>query len=224
MDKDTHVLTYADDITIYSTDYALQLTLDRVSESLEALADWLGSRGLRVSEFKTSAMIFSRIKDLDTNTEPQILFNNTSIPKVQNFRYLGVHLDPTLSWKTHIKETAQKAKKANSIITALAGIAWGAHPQTLLLVYRGLVRAILDWGCVFYSDGPGFLLDSIDRIQYAALRKVLCCISTTPTNTLLHLAGEPPLLYRRRFLMDKMILKKPLYQRQPAHNQIHGDG
>lgn len=160
---------------------------------------------MKLSEQKTQLVIFTR-KTLPDEITP-IILNDTPIEITESAKFLGVYLDIKLSWKSHAKYTRIKAAKALRIIKAIAGIRWGAHPNTLLTIYKGLVRAIMDWGSIFYANALAHELTSLDRIQYASLRNCLGCIATTPTNTLLYLAAEPPLHLRRRFLTQKYLTK-----------------
>lgn len=77
----------------------------------------------------------------------------------------------------------------------------------MMSIYKGLIRARLDWGSMLYADSDKKSLLKMDRVQYAALRLAMGCIITTPTNILLHLAAEPTLEYRRTFLTKKFLLK-----------------
>ena len=47
---------------------------------------------------------------------------------------------------------------------------WGADSTTLLRLYRFLVRLTLDCGCVAYGSARDSYLETLDRIQNAALR------------------------------------------------------
>lgn len=94
-----------------------------------------------------------------------------------------------------------------NVMKALAGIRWGAHPLTLLTVYRGLIRSSMDWGCQLLVDVGLALAKILDRLQYAVLRIVLGVMCTIPTNVILHLSGECTLNSRRRMLTSKYVAK-----------------
>lgn len=135
-----------------------------------------------------------------------IKLNGDVIEEVDNIRFLGVIINNRLKWEKHINHIKDKAKKYVSILKAISSLNVGAHPKTLLTIYKGLIRATLDWGSMYYHDGAENDLIKIDRIQYAALRS-LGCIITTPINVLLHLASEPALKYRRQFITKKYLAR-----------------
>ena len=53
-----------------------------------------------------------------------IRLSNTTTPV-----YLGIHLDRTLCYKTHIEKTKMKVNARNNIIRKLANSKWGARQQ-----------------------------------------------------------------------------------------------
>lgn len=138
---------------------------------------------------------------------PSTSLNNNLIINANAYKFLGVWLDAKLTWRKHINFLNQKAKSSLKILKAISGFSWGAHPITLLIVFRSLTRAILDWGSQVYDEASVSSLLVLDKIQFAALRICLGYISTTPTNVLLHLAGEPTLKTRRAFLIKRFLAK-----------------
>ena len=93
------------------------------------------------------------------------------------------------SWSAPYKN---KCTKALNLLRVVAHISWGANQQTLLHLYRSLVRSKLEYGCIVYGSARGSYLQMLDPVQNHALR--LCL-------------GEPPLYIRRRKLSIQYCLK-----------------
>ena len=74
----------------------------------------------------------------------------------------------------------------------------GAHPESMLNIYRRLLRSTIDYGAFFYATASRELLKILDTLQYAALREAIGVRTSTPTNALLVECGEPPLEMRRQ--------------------------
>lgn len=74
----------------------------------------------------------------------------------------------------------------------------GADRTALRALYVGLIRSVLDYGCLVYGSAAKTLLNDLDRVQYQALR--LCCgaVKTTPVAALQVEMGEQPLELGRR--------------------------
>lgn len=154
----TRLLAYADDVAMYSSSSDLQKAILEVEESLYKLDKWISSRGLKISETKTQLCIFTK-KRLN-RAFTRIRLNGVNIENSTSVRFLEIYLDGRLNWKEHIRVTKNKAERAVSILKAIAGFKCGVHPTNLLVVFKGLVRAILNWGSFFYDDAVRSSLES----------------------------------------------------------------
>lgn len=103
-------------------------------------------------------------------------------------------------WKCHRGKVVSKCEKVINILRSLSGSDWGAERDTLLLIYRAMIRSILDYGCVVFGSAAKSLLCNSDRVQAKALR--VCCgaFRTTPIPALLVEMGELPLRISRHKL------------------------
>src|SRR6218665_570857 len=54
------------------------------------------------------------------STEGVLTINNISIPRVDNARFLRVHIDQFLTWKTHISSVSSKVAKNIGILSRLS--------------------------------------------------------------------------------------------------------
>jgi len=63
--------------------------------------------------------------------------------------------------------------KALNLLGVVAHKDWGADCATLLKLYRTHVRSKFDYGCVVFGSAGKSVLESLDRVQNAALRSCL---------------------------------------------------
>jgi len=66
-----------------------------------------------------------------------------------------------------------KCTKALNFLRVVAHTSWGADQQTLLHLYRSLIRSKLDYGCIVYGSARGSYLQMLDPIQNYAVRLYL---------------------------------------------------
>ena len=102
---------------------------------------------------------------------------------------------------------AGKAMRAIGVLRALSRVSWGVSLSLLLLVYRGLVRAYLEWGSPHFAGACRTALSILDRAQYEALHVALGCMRSTPIAVLLSESNEPLLGLRRSLLGGRFILR-----------------
>ena len=141
------------------------------------------------------------------HSDPQLLLNGSPIPVVEEVKCLGIILDKKLSFLPHLRYLKNKCTKALNLLRVVANTSWGADQQTLLHLYRTLIRSKLYYGCIVYGSARGFYLQMLDPIQNYALRLCLGTYRTSPSSSLCVLANEPPLYIRRRKLSIQYSLK-----------------
>jgi hypothetical protein len=66
----------------------------------------------------------------------------------------------------------------------MAGMSWGAHSDVILILYRELTRAILDYGCIAFNRMADTHILKLERIQYRCLRIALGLMQSTHIQTL----------------------------------------
>ena len=97
---------------------------------------------------------------------------------------------------------------------------WGADQQTLLHLYRALIRSKLDYGCIVYGSARSSYLWMLDPVQNHSLRLCLGAFRTSPSSSLCILANEPPLHLRRQKLSMQYCLRLSSTSQNPAYSAI----
>ena len=106
-------------------------------------------------------------------------------------------LDKTLTFEEHIKDLIIRCEKDLNLMRMLRGTDFGSDKNTLLLLYKSLIRPKIDYGAQIYQCASKTVLKKLDVLQNKALRIALRALPSTPTHLLEAEAGVPPLLLRR---------------------------
>jgi len=114
--------------------------------------------------------------------------------------------------------------KTLSLLRVVAHKDSGADCATLLKLNRSHVRLKLDYGCVVYGLARKSVLESLDRVQNAALHTCLGAFRTSPVASLHVEVGELPLELRRQQLCLQCICKLRSNPCNPAFNSVFGTG
>jgi len=99
----------------------------------------------------------------------------------------------------------EKCTKALNLLRVIAHTTWGADQQTLLHLYRALIRSKLDYGCIVYGSARSSYLRMLDPFQNHALQLCLGAFRTSPSSSLCILANEPPLHLRRQSFLCNTV-------------------
>ena len=129
------------------------------------------------------------------------------ISQVQHAKFLGVIFEKKMKQKYHITEIIGKVARALNLIKAMTTDKWGAHPTTILKVYKGLVRPILEWGHLDYMDACQTDLNKLDFFKNQAIRVCTGLNKNTHRFSLHKVTNIPPLKTRRNFIARKYFLK-----------------
>ena len=101
-------LMYADDTVLYTSGKDPEQVAAKLSLAMEKVTQWLQYSRLTLNTDKTVTMFFSNKQR--KMALPNIYVNGQLIKNVNEFKYLGVTLDSTLTFKSHIKKMSQKLK------------------------------------------------------------------------------------------------------------------
>ena len=113
-------------------------------------------------------MLFS-LSHLMRKHKLRIVTNNTQIHQVKETKFLGVLIDESLSWSTHIEYIANKISKSLGILNKVKHV---LNKETLLMLYYSLVYpyltyCILVWGNTFPTH-----LQRLSVLQKKAIRVI----------------------------------------------------
>ena len=94
-----------------------------------------------------------------------------------------------------------------NILKFLGGKWWGANAETQIILYKSLVRSIIDYGSFVYFPTQHNQIYKLERIQYAAIRLALGYRKSTPTNILLAESKLSTIKERTKFLCMNYLYK-----------------
>ena len=188
---------FADDGAFWSRGRNLQYVMKKMQKGLDKVEEWAKKWGFKVSASKSKFMVFGNKRKVP---EVGLTLYGAPLERVKMFKFLGMWLDERMTWKRHIEKVVGRCDRVINILRNLAGVDWGADRETLLMIYRGMVRAIIDYGCTVYGSAADTNLQALDVVQAKALRVCLGAVRTTPIPALLVEAGEWPLRLRRKKL------------------------
>ena len=104
------------------------------------------------------------------------------LPQVDIPTFLGVKLDPRLTWKPHLEEIEARGIRQLAVMRKLSGTKWGANSKILKTVYTGAVRPVLEYSSSSWIAAAKSTKSRLDRVQNRGLRTILGAMKTTPVS------------------------------------------
>lgn len=164
---------FADDTALISSHPNILSAKNKLQTDLNRYSIWANNWRIKINMSKCQAKIFTLCKPI---IPPPLTINNTPIswlPSASSVKYLGLHLDTKLNWKTHIKniihKTNIKIHKLNSLINKNSSL----RIETAKLMYTSIIRPSLTYACPIWSNAAKSNLQKIQVLQNKFLRKIL---------------------------------------------------
>jgi hypothetical protein len=133
-----------------------------VQSACAGLNEYFRDIGLSISESKSEHLLFSR---KHSNPSIFVTLNGQCMSGVPKFQHL--------LWGAHVNY-ALCCKRMN-FLWSMAGVSWETHLDVMLILYRGLIRSILEYSCIACYRMAATHILKLKRIQYRCLRIVLGC-------------------------------------------------
>jgi ribonuclease HI len=206
---------YVDDFLACCRSRQMRSTERQLQRCLNNLQNWCDENGFKFSQSKTVCMHFCHKRKL--HPDPVLTLNNVNIPIVTEAKFLGLFFDNKLSYVPHLKYIRAKCLKSMNLLRLVAHKDWGGDCQTLLTLYRCIIRSKLDYGAVVYGAARKSYTSMLDPIQNQALRICLGAFRTSPVESLQVEANEPSLAQHRNKLSVLYALKLASNIQNPAY-------
>jgi hypothetical protein len=163
------IATFADDTAILAS-HSDSFTASRILQSsLDSISEWMKRWRIKVNESKSVHVTFT----LRFETCPTVLLNNVLIPTQDSVKYLGIHLDRRLTWKTHIWNKRLQLNTKLSKMSWLLGKRSHLSLESKLILYKVVFKPIWTYGIQLWGSASTSNINIIQRFQSKFLRLIL---------------------------------------------------
>jgi hypothetical protein len=185
-----HLVFFADDIRIYSTDRKDGYVLRKLQRGLTSVESWCERWNIKINEDKTQAIYFSR-GYIPVGT--CLTLNGRNISFVHQVKYLGVIFDRRITWRLHIEMIEAKAFRTFIRVYSLFRSEL-LSANIKLTLHKALIRSIMTYACPACKFVTDTHLLKLQRLK----NKVLRTVGNFPRHTLfrdLHVAFRIPYVF-----------------------------
>ena len=143
---------------------------------------------------QTQCVHFCQLRKMNNN--PTLNLDGSEIPVVNQYKFLSVIFDQTLPFIPQIQYLKEKCSKTFKLLRVITHKDWGVDQNTLLKLYRILIRSKINYGCFIYGAAIKSYLESLQTVHYEGLRLVLGAFRTFSVESLYSEAYKLPLKLR----------------------------
>jgi hypothetical protein len=166
---DIHHVSYADDLQfmLTTTISGLSAAIEKMENCINGVKDWFASSFLSLNDCKTEFMILGSPPMLRKVTKVVLKVGDVTIKPSSCLRDLGLYIDPSLSFKYHIRIVSSCAFTALRMIARLQRKSGLQHRKLLL---HALVLSQIDHCSSTFHKLPKGVLTKIQRVINSAFR------------------------------------------------------
>lgn len=177
---DTVMATFADDMFLLATDVDPVMASQKLQRHLTHIESWLKQWKIKINEHKSQHITFT----LRRQDCPTVFLNNIPLTHSTEIRYLGLHLDRRLTWRSHVTKTRQKLKTRFYQLKRLLDKRSQLHMKHKLTIYKTIIRPIWTYGVQLWGSAKPSHTKRIQAIQNKVLRTITQCPFYVSNNTL----------------------------------------
>ena len=182
----TRSFIYADDLCVTAQYPTFKEVEQQIEEALGELTHYYRSNSLRANPDKTQVTAF-HLRNREAKRSLQVSWNGVDLENTDTPKYLGVTLDRTLSYKTHIHNTKMKVATRNNILMKLANSRWGTNARTIRTTALALCYSTAEYAAPVWERSAYAHLLNPELNQ--ACRAITGCLRPTNVENLYLLAG-----------------------------------
>ncbi|KAJ8911291.1 hypothetical protein NQ315_015294 [Exocentrus adspersus] len=167
----TSMSLYADD-TVLAAQSTEAATAGRyLQRAIDELEEWCNRWKVAINADKSTGIIFTRRPT--QRRAQEVTINGEAIQWSNNVKYLGVHLDRTMTWGHHVAETIRKAKIARARLYPLLCGESRLNLRNKLLLIKSIIQPQLTYASTAWGHACKTHLKRIQAVENIALRTAI---------------------------------------------------
>jgi hypothetical protein len=172
---EANILSFADDTSLYLSHPDINTLFEKANLEINNLYDWFCANRLSLNAKKTKFIVINGLSKKCDFTDKTVSINETHLTQIgndfdeQSTKFLGIHIDESLSWKYHLKHINNRISKASFMIRQAKHFLPCSSLRTLYfaMIHPFLTYGILAWG----NANPSFQKRTI-ILQKRAIRTI----------------------------------------------------
>ena len=174
---------YVDDFAAWCCGSRLHSLGRQLQLAVKKLEKWSKHTGFTFSMDKTEIMHICRCYGC-LKAVPEIELYNQRIKGAETFKYLGLTIDKSLTWRKHIENLRISCTKRMNLLKFLSYKSSSTDRKMFVRLYLALIKTKIDYGVEAYGSACKTLMKSVQPIQNAALRIATGAFRSTPIKSL----------------------------------------
>ena len=159
-------IIFADDTNVFIKGTSVDTLMNTMNTELNKIYQWLNTNKLSLNISKTHYIIF-KSKNRVIQTEKAICINGIMVDRVETTKFVGLHLDSSFKWLTHINNVKNKISKGMGIIYKARKL---LNKPSLVTLYYSFIYPHLMYCVEAWGNSAVTYMDSLIKVQNRVVR------------------------------------------------------
>ena len=155
-----HFHLYADDTVIYCYNENIAMAEKEMQKILNKFSKWCSINALTINTNKTKTMVFGSRNKIKNSYKPELYINNEMLQIVPTYKYLGVNLDQTLSFKYHLENLINNISFKLYMFSKVRRF---INEKCAITVYKSMLMPFFDYCDIIYMYSGQKELNKLNR-------------------------------------------------------------
>lgn len=209
----TKLRLFANDCVIYSPIHNFENST-KLQQDLDTVALWCQDSSMPLNLTKCKSMSFSRKR---TTVHHTYFINSLPLDSASSYKYLGVHMYPSLSFAPHVQSICSDALRTLGFLRR--NLKSGSS-DVKKLAYLTYVRPKLEYASSIWNPSQVYLVSELEAVQNRAARFITSQYSREISVTALKQSIELPSLASRRLISRLCLLHSFFFRPQSRHELL----
>jgi len=161
-------ILFADDTSIIITSPNACELQKAISASIHQLTKWFQENSLSLNVSKTYFLQFQNKNQ--NNLHTPVTLDSNSITKANHIKFLGLTINDSMTWKSHIDAILPRLSSA---CFAIRSVKHFVSQQSLKTIYYAYFHVIMSYGVIFWGKSP--FSSKVFILQKRVIRTMMCC-------------------------------------------------
>lgn len=169
-------ISYVDDISLTASSKSYSQNCKILEREIAKMIELASQNAIEFDLSKTELMHFG-----SKNIQESIQLPDRNIIHPKDLvKWLGIYLDPNLTFKEHVAIKTAKARSNLHRISRIVNISRGLSPSAIRQLYLACIVSIADYGSILWWKGQKGLLKQLQSLQNTACLRILGVFKTSP--------------------------------------------
>ena len=169
---------YADDTTVHTKDSSVNNIEHNIMYDLKNAIEWCKPNKMQLHYGKTTCMLVGTRQRLNMSNKLNIQVNDTCIQNVSKQKLLGIYIDESLTWSSHIDHLCSHISTKISLLRNLSKY---VPIKVLKMFYQSYILPCIDYGSITWGSASSLHLERLNKLQKRAARIILRTDFDTPS-------------------------------------------